>query len=92
MSQSEARSAMIVVMRRYGFLKILDATAAEMSDDQVPYSRKTPYGQKKLKAELTHIEYMQHKAVFYSAFPSLRTLKIDDGSFSFKTAAFFPNI
>lgn len=93
MKRSEARSEMIVIMRRYGLLKILDATTEEINaDDQVPYSRKTPYGQKKLKAELIHNEYMKHKDVFQRAFPCLRTLQIDDGSFSFKTAAIFPNV
>ena len=35
---------------------------------------------------------MKHAETFRSSFPRLRTLKIDDGSFSLRTAALFPNI
>ena len=64
MPKSEALSALIALMRRYEFLRDLDVLDFEVEDDSVHYSRKTPYGQKKFRAELVHSEYIKHANTF----------------------------
>ena len=80
------------MMRRYEWIRVPEDPFQELDQDNVPFSRKKPYGQNKFIAEMVHAEYAKHAEAFEQSFPNLKTLKIDDGYFSFKTAALFPSV